>query len=110
MTMTNSEIADVLDKAHDLLMVKGRCTGKGLGDDGGLCVEAAICEAMGGDPAAWSSWHDTWPAPLRALDSHLRVTQPPNYCSPYFWNDHEATDDDVFDALRNCAKRLREQA
>jgi hypothetical protein len=110
--MDNDQIADVLEKAADLLFVNGRCKVDATNEKGELCVEGAIARALGATANDWVRL-DGHPA-FNALQSYLvdggmlpkMHYGDPTY-NPWAWNDY--TDDDVhiIDTLKSCAKSLR---
>lgn len=102
------EAADILDKAHDVILANGWWPGddKVNGQNAeARCVQAAILDAA---------------FPLYGARS---ISILPGSCAPqwlidivyehgftFCWNDLEATEDEVFERLRCVAKELREEA
>lgn len=120
----NESVADVLERAADLLWVRGRTRGVAEDTDGRLCLVGALLAARGDTPG----WCGTARLPERAaLDRYLarhpellgeRHTGPD--ADPYWhqrlaggefpawvWNDCTHDDDLVIDTLRACAKEVR---
>lgn len=105
-------VADVLDKAHDILLADGWCQLQAYRRDGANCLTYAIARAVldGARPAM--STGDRGKA-MTAEKAQLR-DDAYNACggNPSFlatWNDQQhRTLDDVLDRLRNTAKALRE--
>jgi hypothetical protein len=115
--MIEHEAAEVLDQAHDLLMVTGWCQGffrKG----GSHCAVGAIAATLGQldvdnngylEPPDLNRQHlaiqavaATIPNPVYPADPASTVT---------VWNDDpERTVDEVLDAFRHAAKNLRNAA
>lgn len=102
--MTDTEVADVLDRAVDELLMRGWYQGDYSGPGGRVCALGAVSCAVSGRPVV--------------LECDLRVVDPvadalANYLGAELtdWNDdRKRTEDDVRDALRGCAKHLRERA
>lgn len=108
--MTNEEIADLIDKAHDELLHSGWCQGNFSNNDGTVCAVGALGLAVGVHPACGLLDSKVKTA-LEAVATTIR----PNYGSAsgvvMGWNDLPGrTEDEVFDAFRQTSKRLREQA
>lgn len=132
--MTDEEIADFLDKVHDEILVRGRCTGTGE-VDGKICLLGGMAAAAEDQPIRWAAYGDHpachalseylsrhgWERRKRILgfdsNSGTYVSEIVDFADDtqrvFFFNDeHRAgeQDDPIFDALRNCAKELREKA
>jgi hypothetical protein len=124
--MPDQSIAQTLEDAADLLLIHGRCRGKGLADDGSMCVRGAIIKAEGGNPAEVMGVISPG---VKALEARLLDLAPahvarklagldewqdtvdsgrwPSWC----WNDdHKVTDDEVRDGLLLAAKDIRNEA
>lgn len=125
--MTNDEIADLLDRAADLLFVYGRCTGSGAKPDGSMCVRGAIAYAAGGPPEiAFGTWGLPWRPAIDAIDDYLarhpevlpRNSDGSIHCGDIIedegrypaWIFNDRTEDDglVIDTVKRCAKELRD--
>lgn len=123
--MNRSEVADVLDRAADALMIYGRCRTRLSDEEGRMCALGAIAFSEGveiGDlhvddaeaiavcyNAAASRQlgrylvaHGLRPAPEVSSDPDLYVNR------VWSWNDSTDDDGEVIDQLRRCAKELRE--
>lgn len=116
----NEAVADVLERAADLLWVRGRSKGP-AGVDDTTCVLGAVSVVNGESATAWNRtaespaasafgsyllrhpdlWRDGW-AKDRA---HSGWGVPGDAC--WLWNDATEDDDLVIDSLRRCAKELR---
>lgn len=117
-------VADVLERAADLLWVRGRTKGKGVRDDGTMCVVGAIQAARGTGEQHVFSLSSEARAVVRPLEAYL-AAHPEVIRSDYVshegfaekiaggrfpawvWNDTTKDDDLVIDTLRRCAKELR---
>lgn len=116
--MNNKEMADILDKAHDEMLVRGRTKGSGVNYKGEVCIIGAIACAMGINPLDWGTVAYLNPGIMQALAKRVPRNIPPHYPlgNPhtsegvvYRFNDAiDTTDDECFDWLRNTAKELRE--
>lgn len=95
-----SEIAEVLDKAADVIEVRGWCQRTLETGDGRVCMEGAISVACGvlGHPSVGPQYSNA----LCAVGLHL------GNLIPYRWNDAPGRDKyEVIDLLRTVAKELR---
>lgn len=111
---TNEEIADVLERACDELIVRGWAQGVQSAEDGAVCIRGAICCAIHGE------WFNPYgnDRGLRAWNAAEEALTPPGSRhgtggnGQVFipgWNDTPGrTEDDVHDLLRSTAKALRE--
>jgi hypothetical protein len=121
--------AQVLEDAADLLLVHGRCAGKGLDADGAMCVRGAIAKAEGRNPAISLEVMGRRTPALVELESRLpdlaaghiarKVAEFSGWESTldsgrwpsWVWNDdRDVTDDEVRDALLLAAKDIRNEA
>lgn len=104
--ITAEEVADCIDAAHDEMLVRGRCADSLIGDDGSICIFRAVSLAAHSPMAAWGTtgWR-TQEALYEAAKAALRSV----HQWPVDFN-RNASDDEVFDFLRNTAKQLREEA
>lgn len=95
------EVADVLERAADLLWVKGRCRGRDTGPEGEYCVERAVEVAAGADNEnACADVYELAHSSILALRKHIGEVS-------HRWNDSTTDDELVIDTLRRCAKDLR---
>jgi hypothetical protein len=121
--------AQVLEDAADLLLVHGRCTGKGIDANGSMCVRGAIAKAEGKNPALAVDVMGSWTPALRELEARLPDLAPVHIARKvadfaswettlragrwpsWVWNDDpEVTDDEVRDVLLLAAKDIRNEA
>lgn len=98
--MNTSRIADTIEGAVDLMIVKGRCRGTMVADDGSICVVQAIKEAGRSNDSFWDT---LMYLNERLADEHLNDGTD-QVC---LWNDSLADDSVIFDTLREVAKELR---
>lgn len=125
----DTQAADDLDAAADVITEHGWCQGSLIEPDGRMCAEGAILRAVLGDEAAYgarfmrqvvletavSKLGEVWPeayyrhasriwAAASALRHHLEASH------VYRWNDEPGmTQDQVTDAFRHAAKGIRER-
>ena len=119
-----NEIADVLERAADLLWVRGRTRGVGQNSDGELCVVGAFLAARGCHPEATFARREiadvqtTFESYLAAHPELIvdRYRPHPDWAPgiadegrfpAWVWNDTTDDDDLVIDTLRRCAKEVR---
>lgn len=118
-----TEVADVLDKAADEVLLRGWASGNIVNSRGEVCTVGAVAYARGMDvdltdedfTAVYEAMEDD-PA-MDALDAQIRMSSPPDSWwlnksdsvdCVWSWNDWpERTEDDVHDLLRATAKGLR---
>jgi putative intracellular protease/amidase len=98
-----STVADVLDRAADVIAERGHCKGDYEGPDGSVCAIGALLVAIAGGPAD----------PLNARQFHTYMSAR-DWASDVVgnavarWNDApERTADEVIAALREAARRER---
>lgn len=92
--------AETLREAAAIVRERGWTQGAYVDDDGRVCIEGAICEALGGPRPAVVPF-----APFVDADEELRAVI--GYVSPVEWNDApERTADEVIAALEAAAARL----
>lgn len=104
---TNEEIAEVVDNAHDYMLVHGWTRGTLSNTSGEVCIMGAV-------------WNGTWDHELRyvvtdAIDITLNSRPGVVVCRSglrtncVYFNDAQAESvDDVLELLRQTSKRLRE--
>ena len=101
--------ADIIDKAADLLFIRGRCVGAAVDEHKRLCTIGALTVAAMGD--------DIMTLDAYAMDEDVRVARRAlgrylGHRGPMAWNDSllptPENDAYVIDTLRRCAKELRE--
>lgn len=90
------DVAEILEGACDELLIHGRSRDEYEGEDGSICLYNALIKSA----ARLGLAHRYYRARNELAD---RVAY------PSVWN-ASATDDEVFDLLRNTAKELREEA
>lgn len=116
--------ADVLERAADLLWMRGRAREVGQDSSGRVCPLGALAACRGLEPYEWAHLSDADPAGL-ALAQHL-ASSPDllagtwaekfagrhgvNINLVWAWNDDVEDDELVVDTMRRCAKdeRVRE--
>lgn len=109
-TATPDQVADLLDSAADLLLVTGWHQGSAISKSGARCIVSAtgwsaIAPSVGYMYRIREQRHIITAA-RAALCAHLGFTRPDQLIT---WNDsRQRTFDDVLDALRDTAKRVRE--
>src|SRR2546423_891511 len=100
MSHTAEEVADVLDRAHDEMLIRGRAKGAMVDAEGRVCLRGAICCAVGMDESQRRFTDAVWDDTL-ARDATNAMSKG-HY--GFIWNDSsERTDDDVLDAFRVVA-------
>lgn len=98
MGYTAEEIADVLDRAHDVMLVRGWAQGGYQNASGGVCAYGAMHYATTGDRMWSNELSDRAAVALCKFLGGCLVT----------FNDAEGrTIDDVLDAFRQTSKKLR---
>jgi hypothetical protein len=103
MTPTSEEVADVLDRAHDELLVRGWCQGSFQRDEK-VCAVQAVIVATRGETSNYEKRSVLVDAVCDAFAAE-------NGARPMSFNDDPGrTIDDVLDAFRRTAKQLREEA
>lgn len=111
MEPTPEEIADVLDKAHDELMLRGHHKGYLFDFNGGpgVCAVGAIRCAVWGSAFTRNEVNHVLDQAVCAF--RREVIRRGGAACITRWNDEpERTIDDVLDAFRHTSKSLREQA
>lgn len=111
-------LADVIDRAHDELMIRGWCQ-RDYKHEGRVCTIGAVYAASGCLDYP-SQRHDRIAVQVEAVLSRLIDPQSCGLTSSTLdgefrtvthWNDaDERTVDDALDLLRNASKQLREEA
>lgn len=126
------DAAQILEDAADLLLIHGRCTGKGLDDAGRMCVRGAILAAAGERPTQVFGVNSPGVGALEAylarhpeihadyyMTEGLGSGNPDHWAGnlasgrwpAWIWNDDPTTtDDEVRDTLLLAAKDLRNEA
>lgn len=103
--MNAEEVAEVLDKAHDELLVRGWAKGSGVDDEGRVCALVALGAAL--HPELTSRAVLCRPFDKKTEAAGIAFRDYIDDCIPA-WNDApERTIDDVLDAFRHAAKRVR---
>lgn len=105
--MTDVEIAETLERAADALFVYGREIGDMLNQKtGAMCVIGAIGHVLVGDALLWRKGGGVQVIMpyLRAIECSIGTTE------VIRWSDETSDDAEVVDALRRCAKELRNNA
>lgn len=100
---SNEDIAQVLDRAHDELLVRGWCQNRGGTPDGRVCLFGAVGVVTGAAVAKF----------IGEVDSRFTAASDSLQAQHFTanWNDEpDRTIDDVLDAYRITAKQLREDA
>lgn len=104
--------ADILDEAHDVLLVRGwRGMGKQFVPAEALCVEAAIVHVVTGrEVCGFQTFRNNGgkePCLIPVWLEHELFMRGINF----IWNDFpERTEDEIFAKLRTVAKSFREEA
>lgn len=107
--MDDNETADVLDRAADELLMRGWTQGALEDGAGRVCALGALLAA---DLGAVRIGQDLTPVGNRAFAVLGEFVDAAQYDTVIAgWNnDPDRTEDEVHDALRGCAKELRERA
>lgn len=120
---TNSELADICDRAADEVMIRGGAVGWMKLSDGTVCVNGAIACAMGregelrqiscDDEEVWwfmPTEDDVSEVAVGPQKLHNALKLFTNWQPVFRWNDDKTrTDDERIELLRRTAKHLREQ-
>lgn len=102
--MSAEEVAEVLEKAHDELLVRGWSKGRGVDKEGRVCALVALGAALHPELSTDQILCRPFDNATEAAGIVLRDSVG---CIPA-WNDApERTIDDVLDAFRHAAKRVR---
>lgn len=111
MTLTKEQLnalADLVDKAHDILLEDGWAGGgQGFVPGTGRCMESAVNKANN-CPAYNVRTFSTLSIAELGFEEYQKLR---DLGIDYIWNDaKDRTEDEVFDRMREVSKALREEA
>lgn len=117
MSESNGAVADVLERAADLLWVRGRAIGFGERADGTVCPLGAIAlaEGRGTDDDEVYRLTPAVRATATYLYRHPEIVPDEGLAhsvlgTVFRWNDTTEDDELVIDTMRRCAKEVRADA